>query len=87
MIIFCALAAIYVGFNLFVTQRISKAFYMDEERRKLHKKFIWLVPFVGPLLIAGFWRKAKKVKFDTMTKQQRDKNKGGFYESGIGLDS
>jgi hypothetical protein len=61
--------------------------YMDEERRKLHKKFIWLVPFVGPLLIAGFWRKAKKVKFDTMTKQQRDKNKGDFYESGIGLDS
>lgn len=60
---------------------------MDEERRRLHKKFIWIVPFVGPLVILGSWRKRKKVKFDTMTKQQRDKKKGDFYESGIGLDS
>lgn len=60
---------------------------MDEEMRRLHRRFIWFVPFVGPLIIAGFWRKAKKVNFDTMTKQQRDKKKGDFYESGIGLNS
>lgn len=87
MLIFGAIAAIYVGFNLFVTRRINSAFYMDEVRRGLHKKFIWLVPFVGPLIISGFWRKVKKVKYDTMTKQQRDKRKGDFYESGIGIDS
>jgi hypothetical protein len=87
MITFSVVVAIYVGFNLFVTRRISKAFYMDEEMRRRHRKFIWFVPFIGPLLITGFWRKAKKVKFDTLTKQQRDKNMGDFYESGIGLDS
>jgi hypothetical protein len=35
----------------------------------------------------GFWRKERKVKFDTMTKNQRERNKGDFYESGIGLNS
>lgn len=37
MFIFGVIAAIYVGFNLFVTRRINTAFYMDEERRRFHK--------------------------------------------------
>jgi hypothetical protein len=87
MLICSIVAALYTGFNLFVTKRINKAYYIDEERRRLHKKFIWVVPFVGPIVIFGSWRKRRKVKFDAMTKQQRDKKKGDFYESGIGLDS
>lgn len=87
ILIFSIVAATYAGFNLFVTRRINRSCYLDEEMRRLQKKFIWFVPFLGPLIIAGFWRKAKKVKLDTMTKQQRDKKKGDFYESGLGIDS
>ncbi len=51
----------------------------------LHKKMIWFLPFIGPLLIKGFWARNSKERFDTMTKAQRnDKKDGGFYESGIG---
>ena len=61
---------------------------MDEEMRRFHKKFIWVVSFFGPFIIAGFWGKnSEGIKLDTMTKQQRDKQNGAFYESGIGLDS
>jgi hypothetical protein len=88
MLIIGAIAASYAGFNLFVTRRINRAYYLEEEMRRFHKRFIWVVPFGGPLIIAGFWRKnSEKIKLDTMTKQQRDKQKGDFYESGIGLDS
>lgn len=87
LLIFSVIAGMYAGFNLFVTRQINRAYYVDEERRRLHRKFIWLIPFVGPLIILGFWRKRKRVKFDTITKQERDKKKGDFYESGIGLDS
>jgi hypothetical protein len=45
------------------------------------------VPFVGPFMIIGFWKIEGKVRLETMTKEQREKNKGDFYESGIGLNS
>lgn len=85
LVIVSVVAGMYAGFNLFVTHRINTAYYVEEERRRLHKKFIWLVPFVGPLIILGFWRKRKKFKFDTITKPDRDKKKGAFYESGMAL--
>jgi hypothetical protein len=78
MLICSVVAAMYAGFNLVVTRRLNRAFYMDDGRRLFHRKFIWLVPFVGPIIIIGFWRKTHAVKFDTMTKQQRDKKKGIF---------
>jgi hypothetical protein len=87
IIIVVVIAAVCVLFNLFVTRRINSAFYLEERRRRFHKNFIWLAPFVGPIIIKGFWRKTHAVKFVTMTKQLRDKKKGDFYESGIGLDS
>lgn len=75
----------YIICNLYVTRRITKAYYLNEERRVLHKKMIWFLPFIGPLLIKGFWARNSKERFDTMTKAQRnDKKDGGFYESGIG---
>jgi len=81
------IATVYIILNLLVTGRINKSYYLNEERRGLHKKLIWAIPFLGPLMIIGFWRKTRKTKFDIMTKEQRDKKKGDFYESGIGLNS
>ncbi len=69
-----------------MTISINKSDYLNEERRRLHKRLIWLIPFLGTLLIIGFWIKLKP-KFETMTKEEREKKKGNFYESGIGLNS
>jgi hypothetical protein len=84
--ILIAIGTVYVSLNIFVTIRINKSDYLSEERRKLHRRLIWLLPFLGPLLIIGFWTKSKP-KLETMTKEKREKNKGNFYESGIGLNS
>jgi hypothetical protein len=56
--------------------------------RSFHKKFIWLLPFLGPLIIVNFWKKPKGPIIQTNTKTQRDKNSSynGFYESGQGID-
>lgn len=81
------ITTVYIILNLYVTGRINKSYYLNEERRGLHKKLIWVIPFLGPLIIIGFWRKTGKIKTDTMTKEQREKRKGDFYESGIGLNS
>jgi hypothetical protein len=79
---------IYISLNVFVTKRINKSYYLSEEMRRLHKKFIWFLPFLGPLLIKNYWRKPKTNKIQINTKTQRDKNAtyGGFYESGIGVE-
>ena len=84
--ILIVIGTVYVLLNIFVTIRINKSDYLNEERRKLHRRLIWLFPFLGPLLISGFWTKSKP-KLETMTKEKREKNKGNFYESGIGLNS
>jgi hypothetical protein len=81
------IATVYIILNLYVTKRINKSFYLNEERRGIHKKLIWAIPFIGPLITIGFWTKNNKVKGETMTKELRDKRKGDFYESGIGLNS
>lgn len=76
----------YILLNVFVTKRINKSYYIDEEMRSFHKKFSWFLPFLGPLLIKNFWRKPKKTTIQINTKIQRDKNTtyDGFYESGQG---
>lgn len=79
---------IYILLNVFVTKRINKSYYLSEEMRSLHKKFIWFLPFLGPLLIKNFWRKPKTNYVQINTKTQRDKNAkyNGFYESGQGVE-
>lgn len=76
----------YILLNIFVMWRINTSFYLREERRKIHKLLIWFIPFIGPLLIFNYWTKSKST-FEVMTKEQREKKKGNFYESGVGLDS
>lgn len=79
---------IYILLNVFVTKRINKSYYLSEEMRSLHKKFIWFLPFLGPLLIKNFWRKPKTNYVQINTKTQRNKNAkyNGFYESGQGVE-
>jgi hypothetical protein len=86
LLILFALISAYVLFNMYVTRRINNAYYLSEQRRGLHKKFIWIIPFLGPLLIRDFWKVEKKNRFETITKEQRRKQNGEFYESGIGTN-
>jgi hypothetical protein len=81
------IVTVYIILNLYVTGRIKKSYYLNEERREFHKKIIWAIPFLGPVLIIGSWLKPGEIKSDTMTREQREKSKANFYESGVGLDS
>jgi hypothetical protein len=83
-IIILLIIAAYVLFTLYVSKRISKARYMNEERRSMHKKLIWILPFIGPVLISGFWTKRKK-RMGVQTKERRNKGKGGFTENTGGI--
>lgn len=76
---------VYYFFTLYVYRRIDNSLYLDENRRRLHKKFIWIVPFLGPLIIRGFWKRRKEKKLDIMTKDKRKIDKSHFYESGKGI--
>ena len=86
MFVLSIIGIVYIILNLYVTKRINRSYYLTDQRRAIHKILIWYLPFIGPLLTIGFWRKERKVKFDTMTKDQRKNDKGEFYESGIGLN-
>lgn len=83
-IIILIIIAAYVLFTLYVSKRISQARYMDEERRSMHKKLIWFLPFIGPLLFKGFWAKQNK-RMGVQTKSKRNKGKGGFTENTGGI--
>lgn len=66
--------SLYVILNIVITQKINQAYYVKEERRTLHKKLIWILPFIGPLLIKSHWKKSKEL--EVMTKDKRGKSKG-----------
>ena len=83
-LILVLIATAYILVNLYVTGKINKAFYLKEDRRALHKKLIWIIPFLGPLMIRGSWKKRKIEKLDVITKDKRKRTKSHFYESGIG---
>lgn len=75
------LILLYVLLNLYVTKRINKADYLQEDRRSLHKKFIWVLPFLGPLAIRGFWRKKKEEGLEVMTKDKRKSGKSNMSDN------
>lgn len=76
---------LYFSINLYVMKRIREAEYLDEERRNIHKWFIWSLPFVGPYLIRGFWKKRKKEEFDVVTKNRRAGMKSGVFGGLFGI--
>ncbi|MGD1848329.1 MAG: hypothetical protein ACFB10_23290 [Salibacteraceae bacterium] len=78
-------ALAYVGLNLWVTRKINKARYLEEDRRKTHRIFIWLLPFLGPLLIRRFWKTPTSGKLEIMTKSDRKKRSGGNTDNWQGL--
>jgi hypothetical protein len=85
-LILIIIIAIYILFTLFVRKKIVAAYYLKEERRRLHKKLIWFIPFLGPLMLRAFW-KERKENIEVKTKFTRKKDRSGFYESGIGIKS
>lgn len=68
------LVLFYIGVNIYVLQKINKAIYLKEERRSLHKVIIWVIPFLGALLLRGFWKKNND-QLDVMTKKDRKSTK------------
>lgn len=88
-ILLIVLVLAYVCLNLLVTQKINQADYFKEDRRTLHKRFIWLLPFLGPLAIRGFWKKKKDTGLEVMTREKRGKStKANFsdnWESTTGM--
>ena len=83
-IIILLIIAVYVLFTLYVYRKIGQARYINEDRRKIHRKMIWFLPFIGPLLIRGFWTKQKK-RMGVQTKSKRNKGKGNFTENTGGI--
>jgi len=40
--------------NIYVDQKIKKAYYLSESRRSLLREMIWFLPFVGAIKLKGF---------------------------------
>lgn len=83
-LIIAFILVVYISLNTYVTIKINKANYLKEERRRLHKKLIWIVPFLGPLAIRSFWSEGK-VEIKAVTKKDRKIDKGSFHESNKGI--
>ena len=79
--ILLGVAIVYILFNVWVTKMIERARYYKEERKALHRRVIWIVPFLGPLLLRSFWKDRRKNKLEIITKEKRKIQQGGFYES------
>ena len=85
-IILALLTSLYLTVNIFVNSKIDKAYYLDESRRDIHKKLIWIVPFLGALMIKTHWKTHKKEDTKATILANRKNKRGGFYESGIGMN-
>lgn len=77
----------YWVLNIYVSQKINKAYYLKEKRRSLHKKFIGFILFLGPWIIKSFWIEKKYTKLEIMTKEKRQIDNSSYCESGSGMYS
>lgn len=66
----------YIGLNIYVAKRINDAEYLYEGRKSLHKRLIWYLPFIGPLIIRSFWDVKPKNADDIVTKDKRKIKQG-----------
>jgi hypothetical protein len=62
---------IYIIVNWYVGNRIKNAYYLDEERRKLHLHLIWYLPFIGALIFKEYWTVSYNRNIEVMTKNKR----------------
>ena len=76
----------YILCNLVISKRLKKAYYPDKAMQTRHLKLIWLLPFIGPLMLYSFWKKSKPKKMKINTKENRKTESSHFYESGEGLN-
>lgn len=81
------LALLYIVVNIYVLRKINKAAYLKEERRSLHKVIIWVIPFLGALLLRGFWKKVIgiKVVIKKDRKVNRNHTSNGDSSGALGL--
>ena len=71
---------VYIYFTYKFQIVILKTNMLNSNQKKINSILIWLIPFLWFWLIKGFIKPSK-----TITKKDRDKKKGSFYESGIGI--
>jgi len=72
---------VYLILNVYVSKKINNAFYLKEERKRLHKVLIWLIPFIGPYAIKSFWSSKQNEGLKVITKKDR-KIKVSYHGSG-----
>lgn len=84
-IIISSIIIVYLFVTIYVSKRIDKSLYFSEQRRELHKKIIWIIPFLGSLILISFWKKRKTRNLEIFTKKKRKIDKSHFYESGKGI--
>jgi hypothetical protein len=80
------LLILYFLSNVIISKRLKKAYYPDKAMLSLHLKLIWLLPFIGPLMLYSFWKTSKPTKLKINTKENRKTESSQFYESGEGLN-
>ncbi len=68
---------------IYADQCMSQTTYLNLERKQLHKLLIWVLPFLGALLIIWYCR-SHQLGIDTHVKSNRKTNAGHFYESETG---
>lgn len=85
IIIIVVILIAYFIFTKYVNNKINKSLYLNESRRNSHKIFIWIIPFLGPLIIRNFWKTREDNELEIMTKKKRKQDKSNFYESGKGI--
>ncbi|MDO6739441.1 hypothetical protein [Wenyingzhuangia sp. 2_MG-2023] len=85
-IILYAIIVIYLIFNFFTLRKILKNKVLTSIQKLINSIMIFIIPFIWYFLISELLDD----KVETMTKTKRDKlrkkKRGGFYESGIGIN-
>lgn len=67
---------LYVLSNVFISKRLKNSYYPNKAMQSLHLKLlIWLLPFIGPLMLYSFWKKSKPTKMK-INYERTSKNRG-----------
>lgn len=71
---------IYIYYTLKFHSKIWNSPMLNKSQKRINIFMIWIMPFVWYYLIKGIIKPSR-----IMTKKDRKKRKGQFYESGIGI--
>ncbi|GAA0190803.1 hypothetical protein GCM10009122_52750 [Fulvivirga kasyanovii] len=87
MLFVVIISVAYLLFSIYVNAKVNKGYYFSEKRRSAHRWLIWMIPFLGAILIKGHWQPKRNYQAEVMTKNERKNKNGSFYESGIAVDA